>query len=81
MAQLTKRDKLTDEDIRMDYLVESGWPAKEARKYIKDHPEDLMMGEAMVIASQRFREFANAIYDSQPWSKKLLFKIFIRIKK
>lgn len=48
--------KITDNDIRLDYLIEIGFSLKEAREYIIDNPKPVMYGEHAAILSVRIKE-------------------------
>lgn len=55
--------KLTDDDIRINYLVESGFPLKQAREYIKENPKPIMYGEYAAILSERMKELGISFLD------------------
>lgn len=74
-----KKEKLTDEDIRMDFLVECGWRVSDARQYIKNNPKPQTIGESSAIANQRFKELGEVIYTGFKLDK-LMDKIFRRFK-
>lgn len=57
-------EKLTDEDIRIGYLVTCGWPITMAEKYVRDNPKQKMVGESFAILGQRWEELKEAIKKS-----------------
>lgn len=58
-------EKMTEDDIRLRYLTNNGWPLQEARDYIRQQPKALLMGEKLEILNQRLKELGQAI--SRAW--------------
>lgn len=51
----------TDEQIRVDFLVNSGLSLDNARRYVGDHPKASTTAEASAILSERFRDLARVL--------------------
>lgn len=56
-----EQQKLTEDEIRLKYLLDNGWPTQEALDYIRQYPNAVMLGEKYAILAQRWKELGQAL--------------------